>query len=163
MAPRMFILIAAIASISATPHENAAVTTRSPVTALAFRLKPGDDLKRELAAFAQRERLRAGVILTGVGSLTEVNIRYANREGGTLRKGHFEILSLVGTLDADGMHVHMTVADRDGVAFGGHLLDGCVVYTTAEIAVGELDALKFRREPDPTYGYRELVVSPRGD
>lgn len=139
------------------------MTNRSPVTALAFRLKPGDDLKRELAAFAKREQLQAGVILTGVGSLTEVNIRYANRDGGTLRKGHFEILSLVGTLDAESMHVHMTVADRDGFAFGGHLLDGCVVYTTAEIVVGELDALKFSREPDAASGYRELGVSPRGE
>ena len=136
--------------------------TSSPVTAFALRLKPGDDLKAELATFARRHRLRAGVILTGVGSLTEVHIRYANRDGGTLRRGHFEILSLVGTLDAGGMHVHMTVADRDGVAFGGHLLEGCKVYTTAEIAVGELAALQFTREVDATYGYKELVVSPRG-
>ena len=134
---------------------------RSPVVALAFRLKPGDDLKPELAAFARREQLKAGLILTAVGSLTAVHTRYANREAGVLREGHFEILSLVGTLAADGMHVHLSVADRDGFTFGGHLLDGCVVYTTAEIVVGELAALEFTRESDATYGYRELVVSPR--
>ena len=134
---------------------------RSPVAALAFRLKPGDDLKRGLADLARREGLRAGVILTAVGSLTAVNLRYANRAGGTLRAGHFEIVSLVGTLAADAMHVHLSVADRDGVATGGHLLDGCIVYTTAEIAVDELAALEFAREMDSTYGYRELKVSPR--
>ena len=43
---------------------------------------------------------------------------------------------------------------------GGHLLDGCRVYTTAEIVPGEPPALEFRRETDPTFGYQELVVRP---
>ena len=161
MSPKWFALAAAMVSLSANAPEKPTVMPQSPITTFAFRLKPGDDLKRELAAFAKREQLRAGMILTGVGSLTEVNIRYANRDEGTLRQGHFEILSLVGMLDADGMHIHMTVADRDGIAFGGHLLDGCIVYTTAEIAVGELTGLRFSRELDAKYGYKELVVSPR--
>jgi predicted DNA-binding protein with PD1-like motif len=39
--------------------------------------------------------------------------------------------------------------------------DVVVVYTTAEIVVGALSDLKFTREPDSTYGYRELVPLPR--
>ncbi len=133
----------------------------SAVRAYAFRLKPGQDLKKELLAFARREGLKAPAVLTCVGSLTDVALRYANQPGPAVRKGHFEIVSLVGTLDPAGGHLHLCVADKDGVAFGGHLLDGCVVYTTAEVVVGELTELEFRREVDPTFGYNELAVYRR--
>ena len=36
------------------------------------------------------------------------------------------------------------------------------IYTTAEIVLGEMDEVAFAREPDSTYGYRELVPRPRG-
>jgi predicted DNA-binding protein with PD1-like motif len=127
----------------------------------AFRLKPGQDLRKELLAFAKREGLKAGAVVTCVGSLTEVSLRYANREGAAVRQGRFEIVALVGTVDPSGGHLHLCVADRDGVAFGGHLTDGCLVYTTAEVVVGELTGLEFRREPDRTFGYDELAVYPR--
>lgn len=75
-------------------------------------------------------------------------------------RGHFEIVSLVGTLSANGSHLHLAVADSTGRTIGGHLLDGCRVYTAAEIVLGELPALDFRRETDPAFGYLELVVRP---
>ena len=40
------------------------------------------------------------------------------------------------------------------------MLDGCRVYTTAEIVLGELPQLAFRRETDATFGYQELVIWP---
>jgi len=78
-----------------------------------------------------------------------------------VRTGHFEIVSLVGTLGRDGGHLHLCAADGDGVAFGGHLLDGSLVFTTAEVVVAELTDAEFRREPDPATGFRELIVVPR--
>ena len=47
----------------------------------------------------------------------------------------------------------LAVADSTGRTIGGHLLDGCRVYTTAEIVLGELPQLEFRREADATFGY----------
>jgi len=131
----------------------------SPLRAHAFRLTPGQDLRRELLAFARRAGLRAAAVLTCVGSLTTVALRYANRGEPSVRTGHFEIVSLVGTLGRDGGHLHLCAADGDGVAFGGHLLDGSLVYTTAEVVIAELTDTEFRREPDPATGFRELVVS----
>lgn len=136
-------------------------THASGVKAFALRLSPRQDLKKELLAFARREGLKAAAIVTCVGSLTDVNVRLANRETGTARTGHFEIVSLVGLLDPDGGHLHLCVTDRDGNAFGGHLLDGSLVYTTAEVVIAELSDLEFKRELDKTFGYRELVVYPR--
>jgi uncharacterized protein len=127
-----------------------------------IRLRPGEDLKRALETYVQTKNLEAAVILSCVGSLDVAAIRFANRPDATIVPGKLEITSLVGTLaKSSGSHVHITVADGDGVARGGHLMDGSLVYTTAEIAIGELSEIRFSREEDSTYGYRELVVVPR--
>jgi predicted DNA-binding protein with PD1-like motif len=44
---------------------------------------------------------------------------------------------------------------------GGHLLDGNLVYTTAEIVAGEATSLRFTRETDPATGFKELSVKKR--
>nr|WP_230688363.1 PPC domain-containing DNA-binding protein [Hymenobacter jeongseonensis] len=136
------------------------VALSSPLKTYALRLKPGDDLRQQLAAFVQAHHIAAGTMLTCVGSLTVATLRLANQEGPSVYRGHFEIVSLVGTLSTNGSHLHLAVADSTGRTIGGHLLDGCVVYTTAEIVVGELPALEFRRETDSTFGYKELEVYP---
>jgi predicted DNA-binding protein with PD1-like motif len=128
-----------------------------------LRLRPGEDLRQGLAAYVQAQGIAAGAMLTCVGSLTEVCLRLANQEASSKWKGHFEIVSLVGTLSADGgSHLHLSVSDNTGRTLGGHLLDGCRIYTTAEIVLVALPALQFTREIDPTYGYYELVARPSG-
>ena len=72
-----------------------------------------------------------------------------------------EILSLAGTLCPDGLHLHIALGRRDGQCVGGHVVDGCIVRTTAELIVGEAPDLEFRRAPDPETGYLELCVSNR--
>lgn len=127
----------------------------------ALRLKPGQDLRLELQRFAKEKNLRAAFVASCAGSCTRTSVRYANQPGSSVREGHFEIVSLTGTLAADAMHVHAGFADSTGAAFGGHLMDGSIVYTTAEIVLGELEDAAFGREPDSTYGYRELVIRRR--
>ena len=138
-----------------------AATPSSSLQAHALRLHPGDDLREQLLAYAATHRLEAGAVLTCVGSLTDVVLRLANQEGATTYRGHFEIVSLVGTLSASGgAHLHLSVADSTGRTLGGHLLAGCRIYTTAEVVLVALPGLRFEREIDPTYGYQELVVKP---
>ena len=133
----------------------------SPLHAYALRLPPGTDLREALVAFAATHHIEAGTMLTCVGSLTDVSLRLANQEGATHYHGHFEIVSLVGTLSASGgAHLHLSVSDSTGRTLGGHLLAGCRVYTTAEIVLGALPGLVFTRETDATFGYKELVVKP---
>jgi len=126
-----------------------------------FRLRPGQDLKKELENVVQQQRIGAGAILTCVGSLTDVTLRLANQEGPSTWHGHFEIVSLVGTLSANGSHIHLSVSDSTGHTLGGHLLDGCTIYTTAELLIGVMPEITYTREPDPAFGYRELVVRKR--
>lgn len=110
-------------------------------------------------AFAKKHHIRAGVILTCVGSLEQVTLRYANTGNATQLQGHFEVVSLVGTFaEHSGQHIHLSVSDGNGTTTGGHMLDGNRVYTTAEIVVGCLEDVEFEREIDPTYGYAELAI-----
>jgi predicted DNA-binding protein with PD1-like motif len=140
--------------------QTAPAVPSSPLKTYALRLRPGDDLRQQLLAFTAEHHIQAGAIITCVGSLTVATIRLANQSGPSEYRGHFEIVSLVGTLAVSGSHLHLAFADSTGRTLGGHLLDGCRVYTTAEIVLGELPALEFGRETDPTFGYKELTVRP---
>jgi predicted DNA-binding protein with PD1-like motif len=54
--------------------------------------------------------------------------------------------------------LHLAVSDHTGKTLGGHLMDGCIVRTTAEIAILSIEDLSFKREKDDKTGYDELVV-----
>jgi uncharacterized protein len=123
-----------------------------------LRLHPGQDLLKELIQFTQSEHIQAACILTCVGSLRQANLRLANHSTGTAYKDKFEIVSLVGTLSPDGPHLHMALSDGTGKTTGGHVLEGCLIYTTAEIVFGILEDVVFRRELDPETTYHELVI-----
>jgi predicted DNA-binding protein with PD1-like motif len=134
----------------------------SSTRAHVLRLRPGDDLRDALLAYVAQQHMSAGAVLTCVGSLTVATLRLANQEGPTEYSGHFEIVSLVGTLSATGgSHLHLSIADSMGRTLGGHLLPGCRVYTTAEIVLVALPELEFRRKVDPVFGYKELVAKPK--
>jgi predicted DNA-binding protein with PD1-like motif len=131
----------------------------------AFRLTPGTDLKAELGRVIEARGLRAGCILSCVGSLTRARLRMPGAIGEAEVIAEFvepmEIVSLTGTLCADGLHVHIGLARRDGSCIGGHLVQGCIVNTTAELVIGELPEVEFLRPRDSATGYNELSVRPR--
>ena len=73
-------------------------------------------------------------------------------------EGPFEIVSLVGTLSAGG-HIHGSFSDASGNVIGGHVMGDAVVYTTAEIVIGNCTWANFTREHCDKSGYLELVVN----
>ncbi len=125
----------------------------------AFRLHRGQDLKKELIEFTRKHDIQAGAILTCVGALSRAVVRMADPTM-TIRtyEKDFEIVSLVGTLSQDGVHLHIALADENGECTGGHLKDGCIVSVTAEIIIADLENVRFSREMDKQTGYAELVV-----
>jgi predicted DNA-binding protein with PD1-like motif len=161
---RILLLLTLFFSFMATPNTPAQSIAPSSgamaasMQTYSFRLKPGEDLKAEIEELVKQRRIEAGIILTCVGSLTDVTLRLANQDGPSNWHGHFEVVSLVGTLSINGSHLHLSVSDSTGQTIGGHLLEGCKIYTTAEIVLGVMPDLRYVREPDPTFGYRELVV-----
>ncbi len=127
----------------------------------AIRLRPSQDLGQELSRFVCENSLRAGFIMTCVGSLRQAALRLANQAETTIYEDKFEIVSLVGTLDAEGYHLHLSLSDGRGRTLGGHLQEGCLIYTTAEIIIGEMEDVIFSRPFDPQTGYPELEISKR--
>ncbi len=71
--------------------------------AFTFRLKPGQDLFNEIEAFVAEKNVEAGCILSSVGSLTHATFRLANREYFSEYDGHFEIVSMTGTVSVHGI------------------------------------------------------------
>lgn len=133
----------------------------------AVRLTPGTDLKAELERITAQHALRAGFILSCVGSLSAARLRMpgavGEAEAFATCAEPMEIVSLTGTLCADGLHVHISLARRDGACIGGHLVSGCIINTTAELVIGEAALVEFRRRLDPATGYAELSMEPRRD
>ena len=69
-----------------------------------------------------------------------------------------ELLSLSGSVGVNGCHLHLTVAGPDGAVMGGHVGEGCIVRTTAEILLVLLPDWHFSRELDVATGWAELVI-----
>jgi predicted DNA-binding protein with PD1-like motif len=123
---------------------NAQQLSTSVTRSYAFRLRPNQDLKKELQRFIDEKQIAAACVFTCVGSLTSVNIRYANQEAETSLTGHFEIVSLVGNIDFQNQseesekgssHIHIAVSDELGATVGGHLSTGNIVYTTITCSI----------------------------
>jgi predicted DNA-binding protein with PD1-like motif len=137
---------------------NASNMQEEKFTMHAFRLKPGQDLRQEIEAYVQKEKIEAGWIVTCVGSLTQLHLRFANKSEGAKFNGHFEIISLVGTVSTNGCHLHLGASNELGTITGGHLLAENRVYTTAEIVIGESKTMRFTRENDGTTDWKELQI-----
>lgn len=107
----------------------------------AVRLAPGDEICASLLTLAEQENIRFAEI-SGLGAVNTVKTGvydtaekkyYANEFSGA-----FEITSLVGTLTRqDGkpyLHLHISVGDRSGAVYGGHL-NRAVISATGEIII----------------------------
>lgn len=134
---------------------------KTVMDAIALRLTPQQDLKQELDQFVQRHAIEAACVLTCIGSLTQATLRLAGQAEATVYSDKFEIVSLTGILSCYGSHYHMALADGNGQTIGGHVLKGCLIYTTAELVLGILPDLQFKREYDAATGYNELAIYPK--
>lgn len=135
----------------------------------AIRIPAGADLVTSLEDAAEKAMKVGGTqsafVMSAVGSLQEVSLRMANasKEGEKLTneikqwKERFEIVSLVGTFSKDGKHLHMSISNKDGEAFGGHVISGRI-FTTLELVLGTIQDVAFSREIDDATGFDELVV-----
>lgn len=127
------------------------------MTTHSFRLKPNQDLKSSIENYVIEKNIKAGVILSAVGSLKKATISLADETVKNF-EGPFEIVSLIGTLSPDGCHLHISISDKNGVVLGGHLKENCTIHTTAEIVLAEISDKVFKREYDENTGFKELVI-----
>lgn len=134
-----------------------------------IRLLPGDDVIPSLMKVVLANGWRAASISTAVGSLTQYNIRFANQNTTNSATGHFEVVSLVGTLTSinstasptilgGAWHLHISVGNEQGTTISGHLVTGSIVYTTLEVVMLFNCGVEYYRADDGTTGYDELQI-----
>ena len=127
----------------------------------AIRLTCGTDLKKEIERYTIENNIKAGCILSAVGCLKRLVLRTAGAKSVEEIEDDFEIVSATGTISPDGCHIHISVSDDKLQTYGGHLKDGCIVNTTVELILLELEEYNFTREMDKETGYKELVIKRR--
>jgi predicted DNA-binding protein with PD1-like motif len=129
---------------------------------ITLRLKSGQFLREEIERLVTEKNIQAGVILATVGGLENVSLRVSKLDDGEHivrhMEGPFELVSCMGTLSQDGCHIHVSVSDRDGKCFGGHLKEGCRVFVTLELVIGVFEDVTYRRKMDLDTGFEELSV-----
>jgi predicted DNA-binding protein with PD1-like motif len=125
-----------------------------------LRLGPGKDLRLALEAWIGERQEPGGWVISAIGSLAVARIRLAGQAGITSFSGDLELLHLAGSLCPDGAHLHVAIADGQGVVTGGHLCAGSLVRTTAELLLAVLPDWQLQRQLDPATGYRELQIAP---
>ncbi len=123
-----------------------------------FRLTKGQDLKQEIVKFVKDNNIEAGIIKCGVGCVSEARFRLADGKSIMHKKKNYEIVSIMGTVSKNGCHIHISFSANDGTTIGGHLLEGTLINTTAEICIEKLENYIFSRELDSNTGYKELVI-----
>ena len=124
----------------------------------AVRLRRGVDLLESIEDFCIKNKIKAGVLLSGVGCVTKARVRDASGVTIVDIDEHMEIVSLMGTVSEKRCHLHVSFAKEDLSVIGGHLVDGCIINTTCELVIGELENYVYDVEFDEETGYNELVV-----
>ena len=124
----------------------------------AIRLRRGADLLRSIEAFCAQKAIRAGVLLSGVGCVTRGRVRDASGVTIVDIPQPLEIVSLMGTVSEKRCHLHVSFSKEDLSVVGGHLVEGCIINTTCELVIGELDGWVYDVEFDAETGYDELFI-----
>lgn len=125
------------------------------------RLHRGDDLLLSIRRIAEEEKLQAAVVLSAVGCVSCARLRDAS--GVNIRElpEHFEIVSMTGTLSAVRCHLHVALSREDLSTVGGHLVPGCIVNTTCELVLLEMEDVAYQVEQDGETGYDEIVFADK--
>ena len=123
-----------------------------------LKLMPGQDVLLALDAYCKKYEIDAAYIGTVVGSLEKVAFRKGYDQTQFEFEGPFEIVSCVGTLSKNGMHIHASISDRKFQVTGGHLVKGCLVKSTAEIVIIQLENHQMSRMKGEFNEYKELKI-----
>lgn len=129
-----------------------------------FRVGPGQELISAIASYCKQRNILSGLVLGIVGSLERARLNFLVKLPGQYVSvdyaGPLEIVCAQGSVALkEGellIHVHIQLSDQR-VCRGGHLAEARV-FSTAEVAIGELD-YQLQRAFDEYTGLNELANS----
>ncbi len=122
------------------------------------RLSHGSDLLEEIGNMCLKENIQLGWI-EALGAVKSARLAFYNQETHEyqffVKEEPLEITKLAGNVSLkDGhpfIHAHITLADKTGNAYGGHLAPGTVVFA-CEFRVEVFDGPGIKREFDEATG-----------
>jgi hypothetical protein len=127
-----------------------------------FRVKPGHELLNEITHYCHKHEISSGIVIGIIGSVESAQLNFLT---GLPRKynsvdyqGPLEIVCAQGSValkdDTPIIHIHIQLSGQD-ICRGGHLAKA-MVFSTAEVVIGELD-YQLRRQSDSYTGLNELL------
>lgn len=136
---------------------NSIISTSGNMVLHSVRLHRGADLLVSIKELAQEKNIKAGVVLSAVGCVSQARLRDAS--GVKIRdvEEHCEIVSLNGTVSEKRCHLHLALSKEDLFTIGGHMVEGCIINTTCELVIGEIPNQEIDVEFDEETGYTELI------
>ncbi len=123
------------------------------------RFESGDDLLEALNGLCRRENIRLGRFEI-IGAVKKAKLGYYDQKekkytGCVEIDKKLEITACIGNISIkEGeifCHAHITLADWEGKAYGGHLMPGMTVFA-AEFFIQELTGAELIRSLDPKTG-----------
>jgi predicted DNA-binding protein with PD1-like motif len=145
---------------------------------LTIRMAPGDDLYGTTLKICAERGVKAGVILSVAASLRRATLRNVWQFPNpwpinsdcrifTPIEGPLELLQMSGniTQTEDGkpyLHAHVTISmgRPEATCFGGHLVEGCTIFSTCEMVLAEIEDLAFMRLLDKQTKVGEVFGIP---
>ena len=112
---------------------------------LIVRIDKGEEILEQLRRVAEQERIRLAEV-SALGAIRSFTVGVFNTEEkryySNSFQGHFEIVSLTGTVSTMNgefyAHIHMSAGDDKGSVFGGHL-NAALVSATCEMVIRVID------------------------
>ena len=126
-----------------------------------FRVKPKQELLTEVTRYCHENGIASAVIIGIIGSVEKARLNYLVSLPGKYESveypGPLEIVCAQGSValqEEPIIHIHISLS-KQGLCQGGHLAEA-VVFSTAEVVIGELD-YQLHRELDDYTGLNELT------
>ncbi len=152
----LIFLILSTMSLFSQNIDSAVIANKTSLYAL--RLNKGDDIRHSLEQFAKKNNISSGAILTCVGSIQTMAVRFAMKNTIDTVAGPLEIVSVTGTIASSGVHIHIAAGDDKGRVRGGHLEYGTKVMMTVEVMIMTCPEILFQRNIDQKTGFPFLHI-----
>lgn len=122
----------------------------------------GEDFHEVIEQVARERDIRAGAILSGIGTFDKARIHHiTHTEFPAADKlveveGPVELCSVSGIIADHKPHMHCTMALRGGELLAGHLEPGCRVLYLAEVVIAKFAGRDLVRDRHPKLGTPRL-------
>jgi hypothetical protein len=128
------------------------------------RFRKGDDVLESLNQLVRDNRVSSGSF-SAIGNVEKAEVGFFVGDGrySTIScKGPLEVCSCIGNVatkeHSPFVHAHISLADKQGRMYGGHLMPGCIVDVTFEVVLHAYEGMNLERKLDPSTRLYLLVT-----